>query len=335
MRRFFTILVCGVAMLLGSCGDGEEIDLLDILEDDRAAIEEYLAQVTTPIVTVPKYSRTGQLIDSLYIFNYTESASKPAHGDCLLLDYSQTRLDGVCDDSTFPDREVVDSLYVNGGPIYHWVSDSLRYDYYADAARVVGAEGAECDMLVPMQLVLTNGEGTTRVWHLKFYRLIEDLPTYELELIDGYVRLMSDSTLATYTDTQGDTVTTHTLVTREGTGARAIQPGDTVTYAYTAHILDEVHMEDSLRMVMNPGTQTLVFNASASGTPAGFLLGMQHLREGDAAEIVIPSAMAYGASEQRTTNWRRIRIPAYSTLVYRVRVDEVKAAAAQETPPAE
>ena len=309
--------------------------MLDILEDDRAAVAEYLSQVTTPIITIPKYSRTGQLIDSLYIFNYTESAKKPAHGNCLLLDYSQTRLDGVCDDSTFPNRDVVDSLYVNGGPIYHWVSDSSRYDYYADAARAIGAEGAECDMLVPMQLVLTNEQGTTRVWHLKFYRLIENLPTYERKLIDSYVQLMSDSTLATYADAQGDTVTTYTLVTRMGTGERTIQTGDTVTYAYTAHILDEVHIGDSLRMVMNPGAQTLVFNATASGTPAGFLAGMQRLREGDVAEIVIPYDMAYGASEQRTTNGKRIRIPSHSTLVYRVRVDEVRAAAVQETPPAE
>ena len=89
-------------------------------------------------------------------------------------------------------------------------------------------------------------------------------------------------------------------------------------------------MADSLRMVMDPGEQTIVFNGSASGTPVGYLLGMQHLCEGNAAEIVIPYAMAYGATEQRTTNGQRIRIPAYSTLVYRVDVTQVRAAVAQE-----
>lgn len=324
-----TVFCCALALLAG-CGDGEEIDLLDVLEDDCAAIQEYLSQVTTPILTVPKYSRTGQLIDSLYIFNYTESDRKPAHGNCLLLDYSHMRLDGTYDDSTFPNRDVIDSVYVNGGPIYHWVSDSLLYDYYADAARVIGAEGAECDMLVPMQLVLTNGEGTTRVWHLKFYRLIEDLLAYEEELIDSYVRQMAPDTLRTFRDVQGDSVATRTLVTREATGDRQIQTGDTLTFSYTVHILDEVHMADSLRMVMDPGEQTIVFNGSASGTPVGYLLGMQHLCEGNAAEIVIPYAMAYGATEQRTTNGQRIRIPAYSTLVYRVDVTQVRAAVAQE-----
>ena len=113
---------------------------------------------------------------------------------------------------------------------------------------------------------------------------------------------------------------------------RVIVAGDTITFSYTAHILDEVHMADSLRMTSNPGTQTMIFSAYARETPVGYLLGMQHLREGNEAEIIIPWAMAYGTSGQRTANGQRWRIPPYSTLVYRVKIDRVAAAPAAEEP---
>lgn len=325
MKRYFIIGYCWLVALFSACGDGEEIDVLSILEDERVAIREYLSQVSSPMITIPKYSRNGQLIDSLYIFNYTEAAGKPAHGNYLLLDYSIRRLDGTCEDSTFPDRDALDSLYVNGGPIYHWVSDSARFDYYADAARAIGAKGSTCEMLVPSQL--TDLSGTTHVWQLSFYTVIEDLLAYEKQLIDSYVQQLASNTLETFQDVQGDTVTTYTLVTKEATGDRLIQEGDSLTYSCTVHLLDEVHMSDSLRKVSEEISQAIVFNPAQTGTPAGFLQGIQHLKAGNEAEIIIPYAMAYGAAEQRTTNGKRIKIPSFSTLVYRVKVEKVVAAA--------
>lgn len=330
MKRYLRQYVWLTALLLAGCGDGEEIDLLTMLEDERAAIREYLAGVEPPVRTVPKYSRYGQVIDSLYLFEFTESAEKPAHDDFLLLDYSQMRLDSTYDDSTFPNRVVVDSLYVNGGPIYHHVSDSSGYDYYADAARAIGANDTRCKMLVPSQL--TDQSGIARVWELRFYRIIEDLEAYEQELMAAYREQLAPETVETFEDVQGDTVTTYTVVTKEATGDRVIVAGDTITFSYTVHILDEVHMADSLRMTSNPGTQTMIFSAYARETPVGYLLGMQHLREGNEAEIIIPWAMAYGTSGQRTANGQRWRIPPYSTLVYRVKIDRVAAAPAAEEP---
>lgn len=321
MKKYLIIGYCWLCTLFSGCGDGEEIDVLTILEDERVAIQEYLAGITSPLIKIPKYSRTGQLIDTLYIFNYTESTEKPVHGNYLLLDYAIRRLDGIYEDSTYPDIEAIDSFYVNGGPIYYRVSDSARYDYYVDAAKTIGAKGTECEVLVPSQL--TDLSGITRVRKVNFYTVIENLLTYEKQLINTYMQQLAAKTLDTFQDTQGDTVSTYTLITKEATGDHMIQSGDTLTFSYTVHLLDEVHMSDSLRKVADPGLQMQIFDSVATNTPVGYLLGMQHLKEGNEAEIIIPYAMAYGATEQRTTNGKRVKIPAYSTLVYRVKIERV------------
>ena len=53
MKRYFIIGYCWLVALFSACGDGEEIDVLSILEDERVAIREFLSQVSSPMITIP------------------------------------------------------------------------------------------------------------------------------------------------------------------------------------------------------------------------------------------------------------------------------------------
>jgi FKBP-type peptidyl-prolyl cis-trans isomerase len=103
----------------------------------------------------------------------------------------------------------------------------------------------------------------------------------------------------------------------EGTGAIAAA-GDTVTVEYVGALPDGTVFDAS----KNHGDGTFTFVLGAGKVIPGWDQGLVGMKEGGVRGLVIPPDMAYGAQAVGS-------IPANSTLIFQVKLDNVQKGAAQ------
>jgi hypothetical protein len=322
MTRDFATGLCLLGWLLAGCaGEEREKTLLDTIEQENADIRAFLEEhARGPVTTLRYLSKHDQVIDCTYIFNNTppRADSVSRKGDFVLYDYSIQRLDGSYVESTDPEVQADTFRYAVPGPIYHRTDSTKRYDYVGDALAHV-AEGTRGEMIVPS--ILRDKSGVPLHYTLKAWRVIPDLFEYEKALIRARVDELGG--VARYEDGEADTLV-HTVVLVAGTGDRQPRTGDTVTFYRVLMVLDEV---SPLRVAFPLDTLvTNSFNPAALEVPA-LGKGLARLRAGDEAEVVIPYVLGFNDKpgyhpddKRKSVPW----IPPYATLVYSVKMVEVK-----------
>lgn len=135
---------------------------------------------------------------------------------------------------------------------------------------------------------------------------------FDVELVDWEI-----VPVAIPYDTKGkDTITTETglkyVVVKDNKGARQIVSGDTVSVVYTGYLTDgkifdsSFERNDSITLIVGKG-QVI----------KGWDEGLQKLKEGDKARIIIPYLLAYGE------NGRPPIIPAKADLIFDVHIKKV------------
>lgn len=159
--------------------------------------------------------------------------------------------------------------------------------------------GDDDDILVHIKLrkVLQKdeyGEQITKSLHIS-----EDK---EMELLDNYLEL-------TNTTTEPDSSGIYVVHLKEGTGKKP-EPGDIVTVHYTGKFISGEPFDSS------PGGNPKRFVLGESKVIEGWNIGLQQVKEGGKARLIIPSKLAYGKQGKDD-------ILPYSTLIYEIELINV------------
>lgn len=113
-----------------------------------------------------------------------------------------------------------------------------------------------------------------------------------------------------------------------GTGAEAT-PGMIVSVLYTGKLPDGTVFDSSEAH----DNQPLVFTLGVDKLIPGFQIGINGMKVGGERYLSIPASLGYGAQDVKDTSGK-IVIPANSTLLFDVKLVEVKPAPAATTTPA-
>ena len=125
------------------------------------------------------------------------------------------------------------------------------------------------------------------------------------------------------------------VIKEEGTGANPVV-GDTVVINYTGSLTNgkvfdtsnpEVAEKNNIFIPMKP-YEALRVRVGHTPVIAGWTEGLQLLKKGGKATLIIPSALGYGERQQSNT------IPAYAPLVFDVEVVDIIAGPKEEPAPA-
>lgn len=328
------ILWCLFACWLAGCEGEDEWDQIDILKHEAAEIRTFLDErVKGEITRIPCYSKKGLLIDTLYIFHNDMSGNRVGERGIVLMDYTLQTLDGRVLDSTDPDLQLDSTClttYALGGPVYHVLDTSRKFDYLGKAFQCISEGETGGEMLVPSKLGAQDG--ISHHYMLKVHRVIPDIFVYEKELIGNYIQHIQGKIGEPMLDEKGDTVV-YTVVTKRGSGDHLIQEGDRINLSHKSAILDEVHLEQGvLRLVQMWDSVSMQHSLTGGNALGAYMQALTHLREGDEAEIIIPFSMAYDRTNMVDTRTKQIIIPAFTTLIYRVTVNKVEPAPEPEEP---
>lgn len=340
MNKFLILLGSLLAFSFLSCNsDEEEDDLIDILEKEKIAIHEYLNTLSTPVICLEYYSKNGQLIDTVFIFNHDDSGEVARDSGWVLMDYDKYFLNGDKIDTTDP--QLSDSTlyptftYRYGGPIFYRYDTLKKYDYVAEAFRhiSVGEKGGE--MIVPSILAGDkNNYGKTLHYKLKSIKLVDDIKQNEEELMAGYLTYLQpldvfmDSPSARVTSVAEKDTITYTALIAKGVGDREIQLGDSVVLERSCQILCEVApFQLETREFARDSVKILFNEAWQRNNTTGMIKGLQRLHEGDHAYIIVPYLMAYGVAgtspRVSSGSGKQYEIPPFSTLTYEVKIHKV------------
>lgn len=344
MNKFLILLGGLFTLMFAGCNsDGPEDDLIDTLEKEKIAIHQYLSTISSPILYIEYYSIHGQLIDTLYIFNYDNSGEVAKDTGWVLMDYEKYFLQGDKLDTTDPQLADTAVTYALGGPILYRLDTVRKYDYLAEAFRHISVGDIGGEVLIPS--ILAGGNyGKPLHYKLKSRKLIDDVKENEAELIQGYINLVlpgkelfMDSPTGEPVSVSGKDTVTYTALVEKGTGDRKIQTGDSVLLEFSTALLrekGELQLEiarfsqDSVKILFNDTWQRR--NSS------GLVKGIQRLQEGDSAHIIVPYGMAYGGTGTTRdiavngTKQKQYLIPPLATLLYEVRIRKVVAPKTEE-----
>lgn len=124
----------------------------------------------------------------------------------------------------------------------------------------------------------------------------------EMELLENYLEL-------TNTTSKADSSGLYVISLTEGTG-KMPEPGDEVTVHYTGTYISGEPFDSSL------GKQPFTFIIGEGSVIKGWELGLQQIKEGGKARLIIPSKLAYGK------NGKGDILP-YSTLIFEIELIDV------------
>lgn len=344
MNKFLVLLGGLFALMFAGCNsDGREDDLIDTLEKEKISIHKYLSTISSPILYIEYYSIHGQLIDTLYLFNYDNSGEVAKDTGWVLMDYEKFFLQGDKLDTTDPQPGDTAVTYALGGPILYRLDTVKKYDYLAEAFRHISVGDIGGEIIIPS--ILAGGNyGNPLHYKLKSRKLIDDVKKNEAGLIQGYIDLvllgkelfMDFPTYEPSPISDKDTVT-YTALVEKGTGDRTIQTGDSVLLVFSTALLRErggQQLEigrfacDSMKILFNETWQRRY--------TSGLVKGLQHLQAGDSAHIIVPYGMAYGGVGTTRdivvngTKQKQYLVPPLATLLYEVRVSKVVAPKTEE-----
>lgn len=129
---------------------------------------------------------------------------------------------------------------------------------------------------------------------------------------------------------QADTTTTATTTVQAqdvsvGSGAEAV-PGSIVSVLYIGKLQDGT-IFDSSEM---HGNQPLVFQLGSQGLIPGFQIGVNGMKVGGERVMAVPPSLGYGDKDVKDATGKII-IPANSTIVFDVKLVDVKASSSTPT----
>ncbi len=156
-------------------------------------------------------------------------------------------------------------------------------------------------------------------------------------LIGGYVvykNMGAPATATTPTPTQttpNQTASTSAQVqgqdVKVGTGALAA-PGTIVSVLYVGKLQDGTTFDSSAAH----GNQPLTFTLGAQGLIPGFQIGVNGMKVGGERQLLIPPSLGYGAQDVKDPTTGKVVIPANSTLLFDIKLVDVKASSTPATP---
>jgi len=344
MNKFLVLLGGLFALMFAGCNsDGPEDDLIDTLEKEKIAIHEYLSTISSPILYIEYYNVHGQLIDTLYLFNYDHSGEVAKDTGWVLMDYEKFFLQGDKLDTTDPQPGDTAVTYALGGPILYRLDTVKKYDYLAEAFRHISVGDIGGEIIIPS--ILAGGNyGKPLHYKLKSHKLIDDVKKNESGLIRGYIDLvlpgkelfMDFPTYEPSPISDKDTVT-YTAVVEKGTGDRTIQTGDSVLLVFSTALLREKGGQQLEIGRFTRDSMKILFNETwQRRNTSGLVKGLQHLQAGDSAHVIVPYGMAYGGVGTTRdilvngTKQKQYLVPPLATLLYEVRVSKVVAPKTKE-----
>lgn len=340
------LMALGMSVFFGCKGEDADLDLVDILEQEKKDIHIFLTEQSHSAVTaIPYYNLHDMLIDSLFIFNNSNQGNLAGEKDVVLYDYSLKRLDGRFLDAGIgavsADPEVIgDSLlYLYGGPVYYIPDTNKKYDYIGKAFQHI-AEGKEGEMVVPS--VLMDKSGMARHYTLKVRKIISNIFEYEKDMIqrflvknvvEGIDPVAIEGEIEAEGEAGGDeegegegeaeAPVAYVMVTYPGAGERTIEEGDVVTVYSAMYLVNEDYLEGKRQLVIQTDTVNATAFKAADFSLSVYAEALQYLKEGDVAELVIPYNMGYGTKNTYYGDSKLIAIPGYTTLGIEIEVVKV------------
>lgn len=326
MKKYFNLLTCMVLLVSAySCKDDEGDNSQAKFAEETQKIQAYLKANNITPTKVP----AGK--DTVYVYDNNTAGARPVDKDYVLIKFSMYDLNNKLLSTTEPELAKDGNnvfYYTAGGPIYYRAMPKTILDPLGAAILQMGV-GTTAKCIIPSRIF--SEDYVPKLYHLSLVKIFKDVKEYEKGLIQRYVAKNKGSyqkyvRLDTLINKTRDSVDVG--ITKTGSGSK-IEVGSKVTLNYSVYLLDEVN--DNLRLVETTekeGGEPFVFMYQLGKKfIVGFDMALAELRAGDEATIVIPYNLAYGIDDippVKTDNGYACSIPAYSTLVYKVKVESVR-----------
>lgn len=277
------ILLFLTAVLFQNCKEEEPaVDPFAQLKADKNSISEYVAAHQIP------GSFTS---DGLFYSVLKEGAgAAPVVRNGMYVKYTEKLMNGAFIDS--------------GKAMYQYGLDENFRGYNMSLALL--KKGGLRRFFVPSDYAFGSGSGTRKNVTIPPFAIMD----LTLEVLD---MMEEDSIIDSYLKYNNRTATKtasglYYYLTQSGTGAR-VKELSTVTVNYQGAFLNNV--------VFDPGSKPLTFKAGTGSVIAGFDEGIQLLKQGDKAVLIMPYHLGYGAAGVQ-------QIPGFAILKFAVEVTAVQ-----------
>jgi FKBP-type peptidyl-prolyl cis-trans isomerase len=273
LTRLFLLTVLASAGLFTTACKKDETEM-DYSAVDQETITKYLT--TNSITTAQKQPSGLQFIP----VRTNANAPKVAAGSSVAVLYTGHLLDAA--------GTVFDGSSRHSNPLLTFVAGAGQLIKGFDEGVLMMHVGDKAEFLIPSALGYGTAEKTGIPANsvLRFEVEVVDVPTFDDNLITSY--------LATKNITTAQKQASGMYFLPVTTNASAVRPaiGNTVTVLYTGHIFDAtgtVFDASSLH-----GNTPLSFTFGRGQLITGFEEGIALMHKGDKAELLLPSALAYG-----------------------------------------
>ncbi len=267
-----------------------------------------------------------------YIIEQAGTGNKPIVGDNVTMNYRGTLLDGTAFDSN------IDTAFQHVTPFKFKLGKQQVIQGW-DEGIALFTKGTKAKLFIPSTLAYGAQARPGSKANPKGIPTNSSL-IFDVELVDFATPVNEDVVLQDYFKTNNITATKtpsgmYYKINEEGTGDKAVA-GKTVTMRYTGKLLDGTKFdsnEDSLFQHVAPFN----FELGKGRVIRGWEEGIQLLKKGSKATFYIPSALAYGEQSMPGSTSNPKGIPAGSTLIFDVVLDDIKETPAppqqQQVPP--
>lgn len=336
MRRNSLILgICILTGIFSGCSDddGGNYDWKESFLREQTLIENFVKDKDATIKEYPFSYKGEDLVDRAYIFDYEKDGKKAENGHYLLINFTTRSIaDGKVLDSTDPSLAVGSGInapyYALGGPVYYPVYVTIDPEKYtdpvADMLKMI-PEGTEGSIVMSSML---SGAGYILYRDYTVEKVLEEsVFAYEKKMIANYLKGLTgiEGDIIDVPLTDGnDTITKIAMIRRNPTG-KDITKTDSVKVDFEAFILDEINAPHYRWIVKDDEGKAQTWAVGKILT--GLSEALCRMHQDEEAYIVIPYGMGYkGSGRYDVTGNGSVQciIPAYSTLVYRLKITEVK-----------
>lgn len=315
-------VACLALGFLGCSDDDDNPSFEEIFAEQQTQIQNFVSGKQYTAIPFEGSVNGKTYLDSVYVLNYTSTGAKPEAGDFVLVDWDRMTLDGRYIYSTnvsIVNGENLYPMYEFGGPVFERIltDDKGKVLPYCAGLTLMG-EGTTAE--IAMTGYLSREVYSLLYIKYKLHKIVKDIAVYEDQLINSYLENGSYKEIIEVPASNTDTLS-YLAITNKGEG-ELITSNDSVKLAYELCLLREKlpSGELELKTVYTIAEKDAVFG-DISTTITGFKKGVQYLRKGDEAELVVPSSMAYMG--MGTGSSYHI-IPPYATLLFKIKVLDVK-----------
>jgi FKBP-type peptidyl-prolyl cis-trans isomerase len=274
LTRFFLLTMLASAGLFTAACKKDDPEIVDYSGPDQETISKYL--VANNVTTAQKQTSGLHFIP----IRTNAAAPKVVAGSSVAVLYTGHLLDAT--------GTVFDASAKHSNPLLTFVPGGGQIIPGFDEGVLLMHVGDKAEFLMPSAL----GYGTKSVSGipansvLRFEVEVVDVPTYDENLITSY--------LATKSITTAQKQTSGLYFLPVTTNANAVRPaiGNTVTVLYTGHLFDATGSVFDASSLHNNTPISFTFGRGQLIT--GFEEGIALMHKGDKAELLMPSALAYG-----------------------------------------